>query len=402
MLRYAREVAFATAEVYARAAEVRGAWDARLEALVVDAVLRSEADEALLSRASALGWPARGDVAVVLGTRPGPAHRDRPLRGGTPRGARRRAWTRCARCRASGSWCCSAGSATTARPPRPWRRPVRRRAGRGRTGRRRPRPAPTSPPGPRSRRTARPPGWPEAPRPVRSSELLPERALAGDGHARRHLVEEIYLPLAAARGHADRDAGGVLRPRLVDGGDRPRAVRAPQHRALPAAPGRPSSPGYSPTDAARRVHPRRSRWCWAASPAAATRRRRARFVGFLQRIARADSCAPEARSAARIPAEWTSCSSSSLPVRAPRPPASSRPGSRTRPSPPRFEWLSTVAGLDLAHYGTEADADDDPRHPDRPAAAGRRPAWSRPSSCSRTRPTPSRRSARSPATASAS
>ena len=51
------------------------------------------------------------------------------------------------------------------------------------------------------------------------------------------------------------------------------------------------------------------------------------------------------------------CSSSSLPVREPRPPASSPPGSRTRPSPRRFEWLSTVAGLDLAHYGTEADAE---------------------------------------------
>ena len=36
VVRYAREVAFATAEVYARAAEMRGAWDARLEALVVD------------------------------------------------------------------------------------------------------------------------------------------------------------------------------------------------------------------------------------------------------------------------------------------------------------------------------------------------------------------------------
>ena len=43
-------------------------------------------------------------------------------------------------------------------------------------------------------------GWPEAPRPVRSDELLPERALAGDGHARRHLVDEIYLPLLRARG----------------------------------------------------------------------------------------------------------------------------------------------------------------------------------------------------------
>ena len=46
MLRYSREIAFAAAEVYARAAEARGAWDARLEALVVDALLRGEADDA--------------------------------------------------------------------------------------------------------------------------------------------------------------------------------------------------------------------------------------------------------------------------------------------------------------------------------------------------------------------
>ena len=70
VLLYAREVAFATAAVYARAAESRGAWDARLEALVVDAVVRAEADETVLSRASALGWGAHGDVAVVLGAVP--------------------------------------------------------------------------------------------------------------------------------------------------------------------------------------------------------------------------------------------------------------------------------------------------------------------------------------------
>jgi DNA-binding PucR family transcriptional regulator len=35
---------------------------------------------------------------------------------------------------------------------------------------------------------------------VRSEELLPERALAGDGHARRHLVDHVYLPLVSARG----------------------------------------------------------------------------------------------------------------------------------------------------------------------------------------------------------
>ena len=35
---------------------------------------------------------------------------------------------------------------------------------------------------------------------MRSSDLLPERALAGDGHARRFLVDEIFLPLQRARG----------------------------------------------------------------------------------------------------------------------------------------------------------------------------------------------------------
>ena len=53
---YSREVAFSAAEIYARAAELRGAWDERLEALVVDAVLRGETDETVLSRASTLGW----------------------------------------------------------------------------------------------------------------------------------------------------------------------------------------------------------------------------------------------------------------------------------------------------------------------------------------------------------
>ena len=104
VLRYAREVAFATAEVYARAAEVRGAWDARLEALVVDAVLRAEADEALLSRASALGWAARGDVAVVLGSVPGERTETDTLRRGTPGRARPPAWTPSARSRATGWW----------------------------------------------------------------------------------------------------------------------------------------------------------------------------------------------------------------------------------------------------------------------------------------------------------
>jgi hypothetical protein len=42
-------------------------------------------------------------------------------------------------------------------------------------------------------------GWPDAPRPVLSSELLPERALAGDANARDHLVSDVYGPLVHAR-----------------------------------------------------------------------------------------------------------------------------------------------------------------------------------------------------------
>src|SRR6185436_474831 len=51
------ELAAAADEVYARAAETRGAWDARLEALVVDALVRGEVDDGMRSRSAALGWP---------------------------------------------------------------------------------------------------------------------------------------------------------------------------------------------------------------------------------------------------------------------------------------------------------------------------------------------------------
>ena len=70
VLRYSREIAFSTAEVYARAAEVRGAWDARLEALVVDALLRDEIDESVLGRVAALGWSGTRPVIVMAGPAP--------------------------------------------------------------------------------------------------------------------------------------------------------------------------------------------------------------------------------------------------------------------------------------------------------------------------------------------
>ena len=70
IVQYSREVAFSAAEIYARAAELRGAWDERLEALVVDAVLRGETDETVLSRASTLGWHSTATVVVVVGPAP--------------------------------------------------------------------------------------------------------------------------------------------------------------------------------------------------------------------------------------------------------------------------------------------------------------------------------------------
>ena len=198
VLHYAREVAFATAEVYARAAEVRGAWDARLEALVVDAVLRSDPDEALMSRASALGWAGRGDVAVVLGS--ASAQRRESESFEEVRRAARAAGMD-ALCAVQGDRLvivlggvddprAAAAAVVDQFAPGPVVvGPVADDLGQAHISARAALAA---------HRAA--PGWPGAPRPVRSADLLPERALAGDGHARRHLVEEIYLPLLNARG----------------------------------------------------------------------------------------------------------------------------------------------------------------------------------------------------------
>jgi DNA-binding PucR family transcriptional regulator len=194
---YAREVAFATAEVYARAAETRGAWDARLEALVLDAVLRAEPDETVLSRASALGWSEHESVLVVLGSAP------------TPRGAdlfdavRRVAAD--AGLDALGAiqgdrLVLLLGGADDALAAAETVVDV---FGQG--------PVVVGPlvsDLTRAQLSARAAqaayraasGWPGAPRPVRSGDLLPERALAGDGHARRFLVDDIFLPLQRARG----------------------------------------------------------------------------------------------------------------------------------------------------------------------------------------------------------
>ncbi|GGD30102.1 PucR family transcriptional regulator [Nocardioides daphniae] len=197
VLRYGREVAFATAEVYARAAESRGAWDARLEALVVDAVLRAEPDDSLLSRANALGWNSLGGVAVVMGASP-----DRRTDSDVFEGVRRAARTAGADalCAVQGDRLvvvlggvedALAGARSVVHffgdgPVVVG--PVTSGLGSAHVSARAALSA--------HRASA---GWPEAPRPVRSLDLLAERALAGDGHARRHLVEAVFLPLSGPR-----------------------------------------------------------------------------------------------------------------------------------------------------------------------------------------------------------
>ncbi|MEZ0448526.1 PucR family transcriptional regulator [Cellulomonas sp. ICMP 17802] len=197
VLRYSREVAFSAAEVYARAAEVRGAWDARLEALVVDALVRGDVDDALRSRIAALGWSGRGSTLVMVGTTTSALD---DVRAAELRRATRRA-------------------ADDALVGIQGDRLVVFLGGEGdlraaastllsRFG-----------PGPvvigpvvgdltDSARSARAalagllaaPAWEQAPRPVQADELLPERVLIGDVTARSALVAQAYAPLAASPG----------------------------------------------------------------------------------------------------------------------------------------------------------------------------------------------------------
>jgi hypothetical protein len=67
LLRYSREVAFAAAEVFAGAAESRGAWDARLQDLMLDAIMANESEHAIESRASAAGWHIDQPVMALIG-----------------------------------------------------------------------------------------------------------------------------------------------------------------------------------------------------------------------------------------------------------------------------------------------------------------------------------------------
>ena len=192
VLRYSREAAFEAAVVYARAAEQRGRWDARLESFVVHAVIRGEADDTLASRAAELGWEDVSDVAVVVGSLPegDSAPALTALREGA-RGLGREALVAAHGPRLV----CILGGADEAVED----------AGRLLTyfG---PGPVVVGPRVPhlfaagRSVRAAlsgcdAARAWATAPRPVAADELLAERALIGEQPARRMLVSRVYVPL---------------------------------------------------------------------------------------------------------------------------------------------------------------------------------------------------------------
>ena len=203
ILLYSRDVAFASADVYARAAEARGLWDARLEALVVDSILTGEADEELPSRIAALGWHGHGEVCVLVGTTPPQFDVDQ-----VRRTARRlsvdvligvqgsRLVLVVGRARVPGKETAeeeelpfaeiaqrlepSFGPGYVVLGP-----PVAALVDAGQSAR-----AALA-----GFAVAR--AWRGAPRPVEADDLLPERALAGDTLAKQTLIERIFRPLQA-------------------------------------------------------------------------------------------------------------------------------------------------------------------------------------------------------------
>lgn len=192
LLRYAREVAFAAAEVYARAAETRGAWDARLEALVVDALVRGESEDGLASQASALSWPVDTPTTVVVATGRDSTEPSALRRVARSHGVELLVGHQNDRLVLVLGGTADASAVVTDLLDLVGDGPVV--IGPTRTG---------LPSAPRSARAAlagatAARAWTSAPRPVLASALLPERVLAGDVTARRALVDLVHAPLVAA------------------------------------------------------------------------------------------------------------------------------------------------------------------------------------------------------------
>lgn len=202
ILLYSREVAFTAADVYARAAESRGLWDARLEALVVDTILTGETDDELPSRIAALGWHGHGEVSVLVGTTPPSFDVDQVRRRARKLGVDVLIGVQGSRLVLVLGRAELPGQARTGEEEQLSFREIATQL------------EPYFGPGhlvlgppmdalvdaSRSARAALAgfavaASWRSAPRPVEADDLLPERALAGDAVAKQTLVERIYRPL---------------------------------------------------------------------------------------------------------------------------------------------------------------------------------------------------------------
>ena len=219
VLRFSREIAFAAARVYAGAAETRGAWDARLEAMVIDGLVRGVSDsteQSPVSQLAALGWRSEGAVVAVAGS-PATGRSAADAIDAVHRMARRAGLDALAGVHGGRLLVVLGGVADPldaahavlgefAGSPVVVSAPSAQISGA---------PAATAMALSGLRAVA---GWPAAPRPVSADDLLPERALAGDAEARTQLVSTIYRPLAAA--------GEVLLDTVVSYLDSGRALEA--------------------------------------------------------------------------------------------------------------------------------------------------------------------------------
>jgi DNA-binding PucR family transcriptional regulator len=196
ILKYSRDLAFSAATAYADAAEARGTWDSRMEASVVDAVVRGDTGPELLSRAAALNWDTTAPATVVVGT-PAPgreSHASQDVRDIAARHGR------AALTDVHGTWLVAivSGQLTPTEkvfgdlldafsdgpvvigPTAPMLTAAYHSASEAISG---------------MNAVA---GWRGAPRPVHARELLPERALMGDASAIAALHTDVMRPLADA------------------------------------------------------------------------------------------------------------------------------------------------------------------------------------------------------------
>ena len=230
LLRYSREIAFAAASVYAAAAETRGAWDARVEAAVVDGIVRGEDFGSLSSRAAALDWDPTADTLVIAGAAP--------------------AGDRAEAVAAVADWANTAGRAAMSgvhgdrlvlvlagsESPGP---EIEELFGDGPVVRGRPgtglREAVVSAADALAGLDVAA-AWPGAPRTIDADDLLTERVLGGDQRAAARLRAAVYAPLAAAPSpllttiEAYLATGGALEPTARNLFVHPNTVRYRLHR----------------------------------------------------------------------------------------------------------------------------------------------------------------------------